>query len=490
MEHIQHDASTIYGLQMKKSLLIICLLLFAVNSHAAITSATGTLNNGQQVTIGGSGFGTNAALAAGDGPQWIQGIIQAGTPGNDIDLSSKSAADFFNNSNWSNDTLTSATRSPQFSDVSRGGAATQSIRAFNDVRNGSGFYYHIGDSGPTNKKVYASWYVRANPVSFYAAYSQWKQFRATPGSPIHGDQSGCFYYTCQITSPTSPIICDATNYYLNYCCSTASATCQEDGTTAAPPYACYQNQDWSGGGPGYKNPPVDPTYGVRQNNVWFHVEFFGLASDAGVANGSIKVTTTDGTTAPGNAFYVYNTMTHYNAADLWKWIDWQNYMGIATGASEMSAYFTDVYAQHGSWARVELCTADGSHCEIQPYSSWSDGEVVITLNRGSFGATDTVNIRLTTDDGTQYTYSITLGDSPDSYSYDANLAGVGCLVDKAHEVGTGTMTKTFTAQSFQYNIDVTGCDTFNTGTGVCTNNVTGTTQVTCTGTAKTFLIVR
>jgi len=393
------------------TIFIVFFLMIYVQVHAEITSVSGAFVHGQSVTISGSGFGTNPALTAGDGPQWLQDIIQVGTPGSDIALNSLSSGPFFNHANWSNDTLASATRSPQFSDVSRGGAATQSIRAFNDVRNGSGFYYHIGDSGPTNKRAYASWFVRANPVTGYAAYWQWKQFRATPGAPIHGDQPGSFYYTCQITNASSPTICDGTNYYINYCCSSLGYDCQSDGSTIQPPYACYQNQSWPSS-PLSSAPPGSATYGVRQNDVWFHVEFYGLASDAGTANGSIRVTTTDGTTTPGNSFYVYDTMTHFNESDLWKWLDWQNYMGIATGLSEMSAYFTDVYVQHGSWARVEICTADGKHCEIQPYTAWSDTEVTIALNRGSFGTTDTVDIRLTTDAGTQYTYGpITLGES-------------------------------------------------------------------------------
>jgi len=84
--------------------------------------------------------------------------------------------------------------------------------------------------------------------------------------------------------------------------------------------------------------------------------------------------------------------THYSGLN-WNYIVWQNYFGT-DGSGSMTAgdvWFDDIFVQHGSPARVELCDnaawANRQQCIVQYPTSWpSSSSVTITLNAGNFAS--------------------------------------------------------------------------------------------------------
>lgn len=82
--------------------------------------------------------------------------------------------------------------------------------------------------------------------------------------------------------------------------------------------------------------------------------------------------------------------------------------------------YDDIYIDY-TLARVEMADsatwAGRTHCEIQPPLTWGTGEVTVKLNRGSFGATDTVYLYLIDSAGAVNAngYEITLGGESTSF---------------------------------------------------------------------------
>lgn len=96
-----------------------------------------------------------------------------------------------------------------------------------------------------------------------------------------------------------------------------------------------------------------------------------------------------------------------------------NYVGsIGWDANELyytlSTWMDDIYVDD-SFQRVAICSEStlGSppyHCEFQPATSWNDTSITITLNRGSFGSTDSAYLYVFNSSNTASSgYAITFG---------------------------------------------------------------------------------
>jgi hypothetical protein len=387
---------------MKKSIIIVMILVFPSLSWCApsITGITGTLTHGQSINMTGANFGNHPGLT---GIQYLQPNIQAGTADTDISLPT----------GWEWDTDSANFTNPHYSSYSRGGAATKSIISWRSGGSGygSGYWFDFGSGGAS--KVYSSWYVLADPRTASTPISQWKQVRLTPGFDIHTDHVNNVMWGCQMTGTTSLTICDGVSSLINNCCNSFGYDCQSDGVTSAPPYACYSNVNQTFN-PAANYPKVNQSGGIPKiNNTWYHMELFAKWSSANTLDGEIIVTSTDGTTTPVDFVRLSNTMTRGTGTEVWRYIDFQNFMG--SGVTEMYVYLTDIYVQQSSYARIELCDnanyASRKHCEIQIPTGWQDGQAAFTLNRGSF-STDAsgLYVHLITDAGENASYGpITLG---------------------------------------------------------------------------------
>ena len=125
-----------------------------------------------------------------------------------------------------------------------------------------------------------------------------------------------------------------------------------------------------------------PENEVPAEGKWHHYEMFLQRSSAGnVADGSVEVKI-NGVTR----YNQKNAVTRSNSAYNWKQI-WFFHGVTNQTAGDVDAYIDDAYLNN-SWARVELCDSPlYSKCltkVIQPYSSWQDGKIEVTLNKGQF----------------------------------------------------------------------------------------------------------
>lgn len=94
------------------------------------------------------------------------------------------------------------------------------------------------------------------------------------------------------------------------------------------------------------------------------------------------------------------------------------------GAGEYHYMYADDVYIDSTLARVEICDqntkAGSSHCEIQIPSAWSASSATVTVNRGSFGASDSAYLYVVdstgaaNSDGMAITFGTTYGASPSS----------------------------------------------------------------------------
>lgn len=99
-----------------------------------------------------------------------------------------------------------------------------------------------------------------------------------------------------------------------------------------------------------------------------------------------------------------------NPQDPWRYFQVQNYWDDdgSNGAPMFTGeradfFFDDIYLQFGTQARVEMGDRpvydDCTRLEIQPPTSWGDGSIALTVNRGSFASGSTVYLFVVRDDG-------------------------------------------------------------------------------------------
>jgi hypothetical protein len=418
-----------------KSLFLIILLIPSLSWAAApaITGVTGTITDGGSVVIAGSGFGsTHAGILDAKGIQFLKSNIEAGTNGENVSLPT----------GWATDTTDASFEAPHYSTSKvRGGSVTKAMQARIPSgapgQYGSGFWYDYGAGGIS--QVYASWYVYPNLVSMNdsADQGQWKILRLTPGDRgLHTDTRHNVYFAVQSVNeyPAAPLLATGTEYLYNYCCdadpTTPSYGCQTDGSTAAPPYACYNNV----------NPGWNPTGNINDagfgwdtrpwigaNNRWLRFELFAKWGTADTLDGQITLVISDQSVTP--KYYVNwdATMTHGGNAEVWRYLNWQNYWG--NGSNEAYFYFTDVYVQFGTQARIEICKeatwATRTHCEIQYPIAWAEtgDSITVTVNKGSFGAEGAYVYVVDSSGAVSDGYGVTFDGGPGGIKSGVSLRG-------------------------------------------------------------------
>jgi hypothetical protein len=90
-------------------------------------------------------------------------------------------------------------------------------------------------------------------------------------------------------------------------------------------------------------------------------------------------------------------------------------IGLDTNdGTNITVDYDDIYLDN-SPARVEICSgstwASRSHCEIQISSAWSSSSITATVNRGSFGASNSVYLYVVdaSNQANSSGYAITIG---------------------------------------------------------------------------------
>jgi hypothetical protein len=336
------------------------------------------VTDGGSFTITGSGFGTNALNI-----ESTSANIEAGIIGGK-----------FTKTGWTvSNTTTSYTGTIYTSGQAHSG--TKSLLAdFNVDTQYLGAYMY--DTGGNINSLYVTWWMY---VDLNGDSGQFKVFRIRPDANVNDIRGEVMFSQWYFSNETPNNILTYTN-----CASSADATLNAQ---------CYPDA-------------YSDVYGTNKipANQWVRVEVFGTeSSDAGAKDGTYEIYVHTQNQVPqlinkNSRDWTDNIMTRATGiTSQWRYIVWQNYWGNdVTAQNGEKIYQDDHFIQIGTKARVELgnaaTLAASTHREIQKPTSWADGSITFTLNRGSFGATDSVYLYVIDSTGSVNAsgYPITFGD--------------------------------------------------------------------------------
>jgi len=317
------------------TVLLLLLIAFPCFANPTILSTSGTIADGQSLTITGGSFGTKSTSAP---VKWDN--FEGGTSGSTI------------GNGWSYHPAESAYDVPYYSDDNPRTGRSLFIRCpFIYPKYGCVFY----KTGETSEKanVYVTFYMRMHKVS-----------GATTTN----------YKFCYITSSATSFAGAMPRYCWQGNVGSYYATSQSDNDGES--FSCYSTE------------PTD--------NAWKRVEMYVVESSGGATqDGKVYFYKQDNTTgiftAPSHCTYGHDSEA-CQTRDTGHLVNahFGIYCGDRTGGQDGDTYYydySDIYFDN-TWARVEVGNnatwANCTHREIQVPSSWSATSITITLNKGSF----------------------------------------------------------------------------------------------------------
>lgn len=331
-----------------------------------VSNISGTISDGESISITGSGFGVGPSNV-----EWLGGAggnIESGTPGNSFSKTDWAVDGSFNIPKYSSAQYHSGSKSIYCNPVADGD--------YNSI-----FKYGLPVPVSSTGKLFLSFWVRMSP-SAGKGWNQWKINRFSALDTIK----------------------DGLNQLV-----LSSWDDGEKGTQL-----CVDPNVVS-----YTSVSVEPVY---TTDTWQRIDIW---IEAGATNGSFTITQyISGVSKRIDTVSPYPT---HRSGSAWNYIIWQNYLGNGS-SGEADIFYDDIYISNGSQARVEIGNAATysacTHMEIQPSTSWASGAITATLNRGSFGSTDSVYLYIIAADGSVNSsgYLITFGDegadtTPDPFTF-------------------------------------------------------------------------
>jgi hypothetical protein len=194
----------------------------------------------------------------------------------------------------------------------------------------------------------------------------------------------------------------------------------------------FSNLNFYYGGSGYlhynnSSGETQVGYVSTGENIWLRAEMYKKLSTAGESDGKIflnvigKGTKSDlsaMTRAAGETFQLDTVLLGLMYANI----------GNFGGAASMKMWIDDVYIDN-TQARVELGNnpvfANCTHREIQIPTAWSDTEITVQFNQGTFQVGDQAYLFVIDEDGNASAgYPIVIGESSDAQAEDVNQDGV------------------------------------------------------------------
>lgn len=347
---------------MKKYIIILLLLFVPTISFSApsITSVTGTLTNSSDITITGTGFGTNALDF-----EWTGDNIEAGTTGNAFAKTGWGNGVDYGDHLYATDQVHSGTKSLKSPVGYEGNSSPWGA----DIR------YNGQAVGP-GEVLYMTWWVRRNVTDV----GQWKMLRI---------------------SDTSNVVDHAyEQVWFNW----------NDGINGAQLFTRSATIDCTQGGGNCDRGAKFPT----GEDTWYRLEMTMLTSSAGGTDG----TYTQILYTPGSALQTDvepNVQNWDEVGHQYDWYIFQNWAG--NGIDGQTDWMDDIFIQSGTPSRVEMC-AEGTwtsrtNCDIQISTVWNaNGQsITFTLNQGGFAADATVYVYVVDSAGAVNAngYEITLG---------------------------------------------------------------------------------
>jgi len=154
---------------------ILMVLPFSVSAAPSINSVSGSLDDGNEVTINGSSFGSKANKV-----EWL-----GGTKGH---IESANAGSRFSRSGWATDSTSGNRQTPEYTSA-KAHSGSKSVKAFwpQQSQYTSGMSYNNGGSMGS---VYMTWWLYFDHVNSAA---QFKMFRLMDRDG-YTDADGTFYY--------------------------------------------------------------------------------------------------------------------------------------------------------------------------------------------------------------------------------------------------------------------------------------------------------
>lgn len=303
------------------------------NSVAPIISGgSATYTNGQAVTVTGSGFGSNAAVGTSN-IEFLGGAIGP--------INSGTTGASFSRSNWSTDTEWDGNIIYSTNNVGFGAKCLQMTGEGAYLE--APLYYNFPSSvSSSGDHIFVSWWEMAT----WTGNGQYKMLRLSPTDTIvdmPGQQAVYFFHN-----------------------NSGSTTFGCDGETLG-------NQNY----PGFS--PATP------QGTWSRIDVDMTTSSSGTGTINLSKYT------PGSALQTMSITSVSTTTDSypWNYVVWQNYFGTDSIGTMTAGdvWLEDLFIQHGSAARVELCDSatwsSRNTCFIQPPTSWNN-TISITLNQGTF----------------------------------------------------------------------------------------------------------
>jgi hypothetical protein len=321
-------------------LTIIAFLTVATAAAPVITGASGLYEEGSEVAISGSLFGSNNLDIQFLGGH--DGLIETGA------LNQTPA----NTNGWLFDQGVGCNM--KISD-SHAHSGQKSLYCPQDSLNAAVRYRHPRNIGP-NQRVFVSWWVRRN----HTGSGQWKIFRFKQENDI---QDG------------------------------APETVMSRHATSAP---FFVRIDFAPSDPISWNMPYP-----NDDNRWYRIDVEVHTSSANESDGFYKVSRHDPTSLEPIASNSLIGMTFKNSLLYYKMFIWQNYIG--NGIESQNIWMDDLFVQVGSVARVELGDSatwnTSTFREIQRPTKWSDSSIKLNFNQGSFKSGDNAFLYVVDADG-------------------------------------------------------------------------------------------
>lgn len=330
---------------MRKIFLLISLSIFApMNLFAApgITGVSGTLSDGQAISISGSSFGSHPLKI-----EWIggpAGLIETSTA-DQIPTKDK----WYFDSNIGADTLIAT-------DQVHSGSKSLKSDANSSEPNGD-IRYDWGSAIDVHQYIFISWWVRR----IHTGSGQWKMFRLGTINNITDNETESTLFNWD-TQQIWGIL----------------AGRNESDTVAS----------W--------NPPFPSA-----DNRWYRMDYIIYTSAINTADGIYTLNLYD----PDGGSFQTKTLSNIKStrtADLlYRYLIWQNYHG--NGITDQTVWTDDIYIQVGTQARVEIgensTWGNCKHMEIQYPTAWANEAITFTLNKGSFAEGGTVYLYIVDENG-------------------------------------------------------------------------------------------
>lgn len=364
------------------SAIILALWPISLLAAPTISGISGTVSSGQSITISGSDFGTKSTPTP---IKWDN--FESGEHGGTIsgwDLTYGNNVKYSNVGNRTGSSLCYAAGVTTADDPSNANASNSRITL---------------NSGISATKIFASYWIK------------WNWGEITGGQIKHG------VHLCREYPGSSAPRINTVLYYSN------------------------NNPYWQGTGtytPGFCSSGIDSctlwgSANMYPTDTWVQVEVQIEQSTADLEDGSLISWVGKSTGAmvkvvnfPGN-ICLRKSDADYNYAQInvWTWAGNDEGDGYST-----TIYYDDFYVDN-TWARVVIGDASTyDNCtrrEVQIPTAWDTGEITVTINQGSFGATDTAYLYVVDDDGTpSSSYEITFGESAAPTTSKYTITGGKC----------------------------------------------------------------